>query len=201
MANYKARILCLMAFLINFIVGPSLATDYTVGDSAGWALGADYTSWTSGKTFTVGDSLVFKYTGSSHTVDEVTANDYNTCSVGNSISSDSTGSTTIALKTPGPHYFICGVVGHCGGGMKLSVTVTAAGGGGGAAPASPPAASETTTSPPSTTTSPAPPTTTTTTLPPPSATATNLPSSCGTLSSFSAMFFTFVAMLLKLVLS
>lgn len=36
---------------------PSFATVYTVGDSAGWSMGVDYTSWTSGKTFAVGDTL------------------------------------------------------------------------------------------------------------------------------------------------
>lgn len=66
-----------------------------------------------------------------HTVDEVSASDYKTCTVGNAISSDSSGSTSVSLKTAGPHYYICGVPGHCGGGMKLSVTVSAAAAGGG----------------------------------------------------------------------
>lgn len=85
-----------------------------------------------------------------HTVDEVSANDYKTCTTGNAIASDSSGATSVLLKTAGPHYFICGVPGHCGGGMKLSVNVVAAAasGGGGA------------TTSPSTTTSLAPPTTT-----------------------------------------
>lgn len=65
---------------------------------------------------------VFNY-GSGHTVDEVSGSDYKTCTTGNSITSDSSGATTIPLKTAGTHYFICGVVGHCGMGMKLSVTV------------------------------------------------------------------------------
>lgn len=65
---------------------------------------------------------VFNY-GSGHTVDEVSGSDYKSCTTGNSITSDSSGATTIPLKTAGTHYFICGVVGHCGMGMKLSVTV------------------------------------------------------------------------------
>ncbi|KAL3514221.1 hypothetical protein ACH5RR_026938 [Cinchona calisaya] len=177
MENYSARILCLI--LITCAAVPSLATVYTVGDSGGWALGVDYSSWTSGKTFNVGDSLVFNYQ-SSHTVDEVTANDYSTCTVGSAISTDNSGSTTIPLKTPGPHYFICGVIGHCGGGMKLSVTVTGGVAGNGS-----------TTTPPSTIT-------------PPSGTATTsstLPSSSGTLSPFVALFFTLMAVIFKLFLS
>lgn len=66
--------------------------------------------------------IVFNY-GSGHTVDEVSGSDYNSCTVGNAITSDSSGATTISLKTAGTHYFICGVPGHCGSGMKLAVTV------------------------------------------------------------------------------
>ncbi|KAL2339952.1 hypothetical protein Fmac_007892 [Flemingia macrophylla] len=103
---------------------PTLATVYTVGDTSGWAIGADYSSWTSDKTFAIGDSLVFNY-GGGHTVDEVKESDYKSCTAGNSISTDSSGATTIALKTAGTHYFICSVPGHCSGGMKLAVTVKA----------------------------------------------------------------------------
>jgi len=36
---------------------PTLATVYTVGDSEGWGIGVDYSTWTSGKTFVIGDRL------------------------------------------------------------------------------------------------------------------------------------------------
>lgn len=68
--------------------------------------------------------LVFNYP-SGHTVDEVFENDYNTCTAGNALSTDNSGSTSIPLLTAGPHYFMCGVVGHCGQGMKLAVNVAA----------------------------------------------------------------------------
>nr|GEV28069.1 blue copper protein-like [Tanacetum cinerariifolium] len=126
---------------------PSLAKVYTVGDSAGWSLSVDYSTWTSGKTFKVGDSLVFNY-GSSHSVAEVSSNDYDTCSVANSIASYNNGPTTVALNTTGTHYFVCGVVGHCGGGMKVSVPVTADGGSGGASPTPSGTGSSSTTTPP-----------------------------------------------------
>ncbi|KAJ6841219.1 putative blue copper protein [Iris pallida] len=100
------------------------ATDYVVGDTAGWAVGVDYSTWTSGKTFVVGDNLVFNYAAGAHTVSEVTASDYGSCSTSNGASTDSSGATTVPLKTAGTHYFICGVPGHCSGGMKLSVPVT-----------------------------------------------------------------------------
>ncbi|KAK4746292.1 hypothetical protein SAY87_012604 [Trapa incisa] len=134
----------------------SMATVYTVGDDSGWAMGTDYSAWASGKTFLVGDSLVFNY-GSLHSVDEVSSSDYTSCSAANSITSDSSGSTTIPLKTAGAHYYICGAGGHCIGGMKLAITVKA----------SSPAPSGSTTpadsgSPPTTTTTSPPATATTT---------------------------------------
>ncbi|KAG5018927.1 hypothetical protein AAZX31_06G096000 [Glycine max] len=101
---------------------PTLATVYTVGDTSGWAIGTDYSTWTGDKIFSVGDSLAFNY-GAGHTVDEVKESDYKSCTAGNSISTDSSGATTIALKSAGTHYFICSVPGHCSGGMKLAVTV------------------------------------------------------------------------------
>lgn len=55
MASSKALILAL--FITIKMVVPALAVVYTVGDSSGWALAADYTTWASSKTFLVGDSL------------------------------------------------------------------------------------------------------------------------------------------------
>ncbi|XP_047323764.1 blue copper protein-like [Impatiens glandulifera] len=152
--------------LVLCSIVPCLATVYTVGDSNGWGLGVDYTTWTSDKTFNVGDSLVFTY-GGSHSVDEVKKSDYSSCSAANAITSDGSGSTTIELKKTGTHYFICGVSSHCSGGMKLSVDVNDA-------------SSTGNTTPPSTTTSPAPPTDddgTTTTTPTPSTKVPNSSSS------------------------
>ncbi|EMS47867.1 Blue copper protein [Triticum urartu] len=97
-------------------------------EGPGGQTGLDYTTWTSDKTFAVGDTLVFNYTSKAHTVTEVNKSGYDACSGGNSLSNDDSGATTITLTTPGVHYFICDVAGHCAGGMKLAVTVTVAGG-------------------------------------------------------------------------
>ncbi|MCD7445874.1 hypothetical protein HAX54_015599 [Datura stramonium] len=170
-------------------VVPSLAKVHTVGDSAGWALGVNYGTWASGTTFNVGDSLVFNYP-SGHTVDEVSSSDYDSCSTGNSISSDSSGATTIPLKTAGTHYFICNVMGHCTGGMKLSVTVAAAGGGGsgGGGSTTPPSSGSGSGTTPSTTTTPKPDTT------------TSHPSASVTLSPFIPLLISGVAILCYFVI-
>ncbi|KDP41427.1 hypothetical protein JCGZ_15834 [Jatropha curcas] len=180
-----------VVFAILVMVVPSSATVYTVGDTSGWTMGVDYSTWTSGKTFAVGDSLVFNY-GGGHTVDEVSASDYNTCTVGNAITSDSSGATTVALKTAGTHYYICGVVGHCGSGMKLAVTVKAASSSTGSGSGS--TSTSTTTTPSSGTTSSTTPSTTS-----PSGTTTNKPASnmyesaSAIISPIGAILFTLVA--------
>ncbi|KAL4332206.1 hypothetical protein GQ457_07G020690 [Hibiscus cannabinus] len=121
MASLSVGVACVLVVLgMKFV--PSLATVYTVGDTSGWTTGVDYSTWTQGKTFKVGDILVFNYP-SFHTVDEVSSSDYSTCTVGNAIRSDNSGATTVTLKTAGTVYFICGATGHCANGMKLAVKV------------------------------------------------------------------------------
>jgi hypothetical protein len=51
-----------IAMILGFFLAinmalPTLATVHTVGDTTGWAIGADYSTWASDKTFAVGDSL------------------------------------------------------------------------------------------------------------------------------------------------
>ena len=132
---------------------------------------------------------------SGHTVDEVTSSDYSSCTASNAISTDSTGSTTIPLKTAGGHYFICGIAGHCSGGMKLSINVSEAASATPTTPTTPATPGGSTTTP---STSQAPPTTTIT---PPSRTTETLPSSSGTISPFAVVFVTGVAMIYSLVMS
>ncbi|KAG8369192.1 hypothetical protein BUALT_Bualt15G0125600 [Buddleja alternifolia] len=175
MANYFNCLMVLMIICSAIRAVP--AAIYTVGEASGWSMGGDYSSWASDKTFAVGDTLV-------------SANDYKTCTTGNAIASDSSGATSVTLKTAGSHYFICGIPGHCGGGMKLAVNVAAAASGGGTGDSS----STTATSPPSsTTTSSATPTEVRT----PTAGTLTQPSSSATLSPFVAVAFTYFVVMLK----
>jgi hypothetical protein len=52
-----ANFLVLSALVIMGISLPGEATVYTVGNSAGWDISADFPSWVSNKTFYVGDVL------------------------------------------------------------------------------------------------------------------------------------------------
>ncbi|RWR86792.1 uclacyanin-3 [Cinnamomum micranthum f. kanehirae] len=110
--------------LLLLAVPAAYATNYKVGDTAGWDTNVDYTTWVSGKTFLVGDTLLFTY-GSSHRVDVVNKAGYDGCSGSNALQTYSDGNTTIALSSTGSYYYLCPILNHCSQGMKLAVTVTA----------------------------------------------------------------------------
>ncbi|GLT84291.1 hypothetical protein SLE2022_025300 [Rubroshorea leprosula] len=131
--------------------GTVSAVNYIVGDTSGWTQGVDYGTWAQGKTFNVGDTLLFTY-GSTHKVDEVSESDYTSCATANALSTHSDGNTTITLSKAGSMYFICPTAGHCTGGMKLAVSVVSASGT--PSPSSPPPPSSSTT--PSRSTTPPP---------------------------------------------
>uniref|UniRef100_A0A0E0K5G1 Phytocyanin domain-containing protein n=1 Tax=Oryza punctata TaxID=4537 RepID=A0A0E0K5G1_ORYPU len=146
-----ASCLAMAALLLVACASSAAATSYTVGDVSGWTIGVDYTSWAGSKSFKVGDNLVFKYASGAHTVVEVSAAGYLACAAANALGSDSSGSTTVSLKTPGKHYFICTIAGHCAGGMKMEVDVSGSssgsGGGGGGVGSSPSSPTPTTPNP------------------------------------------------------
>lgn len=51
-----AGLMALMMMICCGIGGVSAAV-YTVGESSGWSMGSDYSTWASDKTITVGDTL------------------------------------------------------------------------------------------------------------------------------------------------
>ncbi|MED6149282.1 hypothetical protein PIB30_060929 [Stylosanthes scabra] len=148
----KSIALVASSFLILLLAFPTVfATDFTVGDSSGWALKVDYTAWAKGKTFQVGDTLTFKYNPSFHQVDEVNKSSHDGCNSSNPIKNYKDGNTKITLSKEGNHYFLCPIGDHCSSGMKLAVTVAASSSG---SPSKSPSGSPST--PSTTTPSPAP---------------------------------------------
>ncbi|KAL0329667.1 UNVERIFIED_CONTAM: Lamin-like protein [Sesamum radiatum] len=122
------------AFLIAVIVTilaiaapSSAASNYTVGDDAGWMLGVNYTQWAQGKDFRVGDKLVFKYNNTAHTVAKVNGSDFQQCVASNASNLLTSGNDEITLSAPGKKWYICSVADHCAKGMKLVITVSAVG--------------------------------------------------------------------------
>ncbi|KAF9686011.1 hypothetical protein SADUNF_Sadunf03G0114100 [Salix dunnii] len=98
------------------------AAAYMVGDNSGWDMSTDIDTWAQDKTFFVGDLLMFQYS-SSHSVDEVKKEDFDSCNTTNVLRTFTNGNTTVSLANPGTRYFVCGNKLHCLGGMKLQVNV------------------------------------------------------------------------------
>jgi len=126
MEQSRAWIAIAVAMAMMVLPYNCMAANYTVGDGQGWKLSVNYTNWTSDKTFHVGDNLIFTYLSTSHDVEEVSESAYTSCSTSNALQTYTGGSNTIPLNTTGGRYFICGIAGHCLGGMKVDITVTAA---------------------------------------------------------------------------
>ncbi|KAJ6435832.1 hypothetical protein OIU84_000958 [Salix udensis] len=142
------------------------ATDYEVGDSTGWKAPSDssfYSTWASGKTFTVGDTLKFTFTTGVHDVATVSKSDYDSCNIAGQSNVSKTGPTTITLSAPGTLYYFCTFSDHCSRGQKLSITVVAS-----STPSPPPSTpSAPSPSTPSTPSPPGTPPTTSSSSPPP----------------------------------
>lgn len=126
MAN--TTVMLLLMLLALAITHSCMAVQYPVGGSQGWDLSTDLSTWESGKTFKVGDTLSFKYTAGLHSVVELgSEKDYSACNIGNPVNSLSGGSNVVKLNKAGTRYFACGTPGHCSGGMKIKIKVVAAG--------------------------------------------------------------------------
>ncbi|CAA7033442.1 unnamed protein product [Microthlaspi erraticum] len=102
------------------------ASFYEVGDTNGWttAMGVDYyKTWSSSKTFYVGDSLIFQYDKGLHNVLEVSSKDYESCNPNSALATYESQYELVILNRTGHYYFICGLPGHCESGQKLDVLV------------------------------------------------------------------------------
>ena len=71
-------------------------------------------------------SAAFTYSRELHDVVEVTKAGYDACSNANNISAFRSGNDLVALTAVGTRYFLCGLTGHCGSGMKIRIDVVAA---------------------------------------------------------------------------
>ncbi|KAI3919302.1 hypothetical protein MKW98_030438 [Papaver atlanticum] len=115
---------CLVMVLYALALGTAgtLAAKHVVT----WDLSSDMNSWAKGKTFKVGDQLVFKYSSGLHSVVELSSEkEYKNCDIGNALDSKSSGSDEFKLTKAGTRYFACGTMGHCDQGMKVQIKTVA----------------------------------------------------------------------------
>lgn len=58
MSKLRSELACLLMTMIWCGVEIEIeAAVYTVGDTSGWSIGADYSTWATDKTFSIGDTL------------------------------------------------------------------------------------------------------------------------------------------------
>ncbi|KAF9592277.1 hypothetical protein IFM89_013503 [Coptis chinensis] len=123
MSSYK-QFLITLAVVAIVLPTVALATEFVVGDAAGWTKGFDYAAWANGKDFRVGDKLVFNYPVGAHNVFKVNGTSFKDCAIPPVNEALISGNDVIALAAPGNKWYICGVGQHCAlGGQKLSITV------------------------------------------------------------------------------
>ncbi|KAK7358545.1 hypothetical protein VNO77_00478 [Canavalia gladiata] len=109
------------------MVPVSSKTTHIVGDSFGWSLPNNpefYKEWAKNRNFVVGDLLIFQYHPGLNTVVQVNKEDYDNCSIKNTINSYVRGNSSFTLDKPGDYFFISSVGKHCEAGEKLSITVS-----------------------------------------------------------------------------
>ncbi|KAL6191160.1 hypothetical protein ACLB2K_037551 [Fragaria x ananassa] len=122
---FMIRALAVVVAMMAVVLQVSYATEYKVGDSAGWTTigNVNYKEWAATKTFRVGDVIKFTYNAQFHNVLRVTHAMYRSCNVSVPLESFSTGNDSITIKTKGHHFFVCGVPGHCQSGQKVDINV------------------------------------------------------------------------------
>ncbi|KAK1263571.1 hypothetical protein QJS04_geneDACA009418 [Acorus gramineus] len=125
MASKQMFVVVVLAIIV-VLSSIALATEHVVGDKDGWKIGVNYTEWVKGKTFLVGDTLVFNYDNTTHNVFKVDGDQFKACKLPPAKTADnplSSGHDVIALKASGKKWYICGTPGHCDKGMKLVINV------------------------------------------------------------------------------
>ncbi|XP_022922162.1 cucumber peeling cupredoxin-like [Cucurbita moschata] len=120
----------LSRLLFFFLVVPiflvrevSAITNHTVGDQSGWTTGVDYSSWAAGKTFFVGDFLVFRYKKGVHNVLDVDVSTFSKCAKPKDQRPLNTGNDFVPLTLPGFKWFISTIGHDCKSGQKLIISV------------------------------------------------------------------------------
>ncbi|KAG2264234.1 hypothetical protein Bca4012_013846 [Brassica carinata] len=118
--------LVILVFIGLLAVKTTLAAQHEIGGKQGWDQSVDFDSWSSDKSFKVGDQLVFKYSSLHSVVELGSETAYKSCDLGTPVNSLSSGNDVVKLSKTGTRYFACGTPGHCQSGMKVKVNVVSA---------------------------------------------------------------------------
>ncbi|XP_009624033.1 cucumber peeling cupredoxin-like [Nicotiana tabacum] len=140
------KLLCMIVFgalaVASLVQDTTAQTVHVVGNNIGWTIpnngAAAYTNWAAGKTFRIGDTLVFNFMTDSHDVLQVQKTSFDGCNSQNAIGNPiMAGPANVTLDSAGDHYYICTFGRHCQNGQKLAITVSSTGTPAGANPPTP----------------------------------------------------------------
>ncbi|KAF8007244.1 hypothetical protein BT93_K1289 [Corymbia citriodora subsp. variegata] len=140
-----SRVLGLLGLVLIVAAVGANASTYNVLDKLGWTIppagDVAYKTWAAEKSFKVGDTVVFNWTGT-HNVAEVSKADFDTCTGTSPIGTIHMVSPySVELSSDGPRYFICTVGKHCSFGQKVTLSIGSASSPAAEPPSSPPAGS------------------------------------------------------------
>ncbi|CAN6481228.1 unnamed protein product [Victoria cruziana] len=126
-ASVAASRFFIISCIILLCVEHTEAAVYVVGDDDEWTLGVNYDEWSQKYNFTVGDTLVFRYVNTQHNVYMVRQRTFMSCNASAGVLKIYTsGNDQIVLRSR-KYWFICGVPGHCSGGMKFGLNLLGVG--------------------------------------------------------------------------
>ncbi|KAI9161677.1 hypothetical protein LWI28_019640 [Acer negundo] len=115
---------CLVA-VMALLESATEATQYTVGDGFGWAVPPNnssnfYDDWASNKTFQIGDSVLFNWTGT-HTATRVPKEYYDNCT--KSGLDFTTPWLLFTFSENGTQYYLCSISTHGEQGQKVKFVI------------------------------------------------------------------------------
>lgn len=125
MAGLKA---VLVVLAVSFSLGGNWVgaqVHHVVGGDRGWdAANSDLASWSSGKTFRVGDQIWFAYSAAQGFIAEVKSKEeFDSCDVSNPIRMFTDGLDSTSMDQEGLRYFTSSNIESCKNGLKLHLRV------------------------------------------------------------------------------
>ncbi|KAF7811537.1 cucumber peeling cupredoxin-like [Senna tora] len=124
--SFSPLILLLLLSLFFLSSSSSSATQFTVGDSSGWAIPpypSFYTNWSKSQSFKVGDSLEFNFNAKFYNLVQVSEYEYEYCSSLNAVRLFNKSPAIIPLSKRGKFFFICNISNYCCSGQKIAISV------------------------------------------------------------------------------
>ncbi|WJX13835.1 hypothetical protein P8452_04180 [Trifolium repens] len=118
-------VLLLSSLFLTFLYQCS-ATQFIVGDSAGWVIPPNptyYNNWTNSNFFREGDSLEFNMDTKFYNLIQVSQSEYDHCTSLEPLKVFNTSPINFPLKEKGVYYFICSVSNYCTLGQKITILV------------------------------------------------------------------------------